>query len=86
MLIEQIIDFELRGPGPPGRISSSSYWVFSYMKKQKLPRNIVQWIILLLTAKILQEPMYLTSPYPGQITYKILPQSARFKTCFRLKL
>ena len=39
--------------------------------KQKYLRNILVWIILLFTGKILQEAMYLTSPYLGQITYKI---------------
>ena len=30
--------------------------------------------------------MHFTFPYLGQITYKILPQNARFETCFELKL
>ena len=30
--------------------------------------------------------MYLTSPYLGQITYKIQYQNAKFQTCFGLKL
>ena len=29
--------------------------------------------------------MYFISPYLGQITYKILPQNAKFETCFGLK-
>ena len=33
---------------------------------------------LLFTAKILQEAVHLTSPYLGQITYKIEQQNARF--------
>ena len=39
-----------------------------FMTKQKSLWNIFEWIILLFTAKILQETMQLSSPYLGQIT------------------
>ena len=78
MLIEQIIKFELRGPWPPGRICTSTAGDFQDMTKQKSLTDIVEWIILLFTAKIWHEAMYLISLYLGQITYKLEPQNARF--------
>ena len=71
MLIEQTIEFELREPGPPGRIYTYTTGYFHNMTKQISIRNDVVWIILLFTAKILQEAMYLTSLNLGQMTYKI---------------
>ena len=53
MLIEQIIECELRKPGPTGHIYTFTTGYFHDMTKQKSPRNIVVWIILLFTAKIL---------------------------------
>ena len=63
-----IIEFELR---QPRRIWTYTTGYFHGMTKQKPLKNIVGWIILLLTAKILRDAMYLTSPNLGQITYKI---------------
>ena len=71
MLIEKIIEFELRRPGPPCRICNATTVYFHDMTKQKFLRNIVEWAISLFTAKILQEAKYLTFPNLGQITYKI---------------
>ena len=43
MLIEQIIDFQWRGPGPPGRtISVTGYFFY----KTKPLRKIFKWIII----------------------------------------
>ena len=43
-----------------------------FMTRQKSLRNIFEWIILLFTAKILHEAIYLiTSPHLGQIADKI---------------
>ena len=65
MFFEQIIEFELTESGSPRR-------TYSYKWQNKnLLRNIFMWIVLLFTAKILQEAMYLTSPNLDQITYKI---------------
>ena len=50
MLIEQFIEFELREPGPTGRICNFTTGYFHVMTKQKSLRNIVVWIILLFTA------------------------------------
>ena len=66
MLIEQ--NFQLRGPGPPGRICTPITGCF-HDKTLTSKKNFR--VDLLFTAKILQETMYFTSPYQGQITYKI---------------
>ena len=71
MLIEQIIEFELRESWPSGRVCTYATGYFHDMTIQKSLKNIVEWIILLFTAKILQYAKHLTSPYLGQITYKI---------------
>ena len=84
MLIKQIIEFELSASGPPGRICTSTTSYFHDMTKQKSLRNIVEWIILLFTAKKLQEALYLTAPYLGQITYKIYAKMQDFKRALEL--
>ena len=43
MLIEQIIEIELRGPGLPGRTCNP---VTNFMTKQKSLRKIFEWIII----------------------------------------
>ena len=67
MLIERIIELQLRGPGPPWRTCTPITGYF--MTIQKSPRKIFEWITVLFTAKMLQEAMHLTSPYLEQITY-----------------
>ena len=39
MFIEQIIEFELRGPRPPGRICTSTTGYFHDITKQKSLKN-----------------------------------------------
>ena len=65
MLMEQ--EFELCGPGHPGRTCTPT--TGNFYDKTKFRRNIFEWIVLF-SFKILQEAMYLTFPYLGQITYK----------------
>ena len=60
MLIDQVIEFELREPGPSGRTCAYTTGYFHDMTKQKSLTNIIEWIILLFTAKMLLEAMYLT--------------------------
>ena len=43
MLIKQIIEFELRGPGPPGRTCTP---ITGYFHEKKSPRKIFEWIII----------------------------------------
>ena len=65
MLIKQIIEFQLRGRGPPGRTCTPN-WLTSRQNKNlegKFSKGS------LFTAKILEEAMCLTYPYMGQITY-----------------
>ena len=68
MLIEQIIEFEVRGPG------LLAVHVFLQlvilMTKQKYITKVFNRIILLFTSKILKKAMHLTCPYMGQITSK----------------
>ena len=64
MLIKQTIQFEMSGPGPPGRTCTLKLVIF--MTRQKsLGRSSFG---SLFTAKILQEALHLTSRYLGQIT------------------
>ena len=67
MQIEESIEFELNGFGAPGRTCTSTTGYFYDMTKQNknFRRTIVEWIILLFTAKMLQEAMYFTFPLPG---------------------
>ena len=44
MLIEQIIEFQLRGPGPPDRTFTPI--TGELHDKQKSPRKIFEWIII----------------------------------------
>ena len=46
MLIEQIIEFELRGPRPPGRTCIPTTGYFILMTKQNSLRKIFDWIII----------------------------------------
>ena len=67
MLIEEIIEFELRGPEPPGRTGIPTTGdVYKKIKSSKETLNELSF-----TAKILHEVMYLAFSYLGQITYKI---------------
>ena len=66
MLVEQ--NFELRGPGPPGRICTPLTGCFHY-KTIISKKNIRLDCYLLLN--YCPEAMHFTSPYLGQITYKI---------------
>ena len=45
MLIERIIEFELRGPGPTGRTHELPQLVI-FMTKQKSRTKIFEWIIV----------------------------------------
>ena len=42
MLIEQIIEFELRGPGPPDHIRAVTPKLVVFMTKQKSVRQIFE--------------------------------------------
>ena len=66
MLIEQISELQLSGPGPPGRTCTPITDYFHEKNKNLKGKSLSG---LLFTAKILQETMHLTSPYLDQITY-----------------
>ena len=65
MLNEQIIEFELKGPGAPWSYMYSYNWLILWQSKNPEGKSSSG---LLFTAKILQEARYLTFPYLGQIT------------------
>ena len=73
MLIEQIIEFEWRGPGPPGRACTPKTAYF-YGNKNLYLKSLSG---VLCTVKLLQEAMCLTFLYLGQITYKMQHQNVR---------
>ena len=68
MLIEQIIEFELRGWAPwPYHVLLQ---LVIFITKQKIFKKYLLGQVLF-TAEIFQEAMYVTSPYLDQITFKI---------------
>ena len=74
MLTEHIIDFELRGPGPPGCACTSITGYF-YDKTKPL-RKIFEWVMIYCWNIARGNVPYF--PYQGQITYEVWPQNARF--------
>ena len=62
MRIEQIV--ELRGPGPPDRICTIITSCFH-------DKTIISKVNIRLDSYLLQEAMYFTSPYLGQIAHKM---------------
>ena len=75
MLIDQIIEFELRGTGSSGRTCALQLIIF--MTKQISQNKIFEWIIIY--RKILQEAMYLCSPISAKSLAKFDPK-CRFQT------
>ena len=59
MLLEQIIEFELRGPGPPGCTCIPTTGYFHNKTKISKRKSVSRSLFI---AKILQEAMYPTSP------------------------
>ena len=71
MLIEQIIKFELRGPGPLGSTFTPNNWLISWQNKNLYGKSSSG---LLFTAKILQEANHLNSllgPNHSQLKFNI---------------
>ena len=60
MLIEQIIEFEMRRPGPPGRTCTPTTDYFH--DKTKVSKENVRVDYVIIFWKILQEAMQLYSP------------------------
>ena len=63
MFIEQIIEFELRGSGPPGRICIPKTGYFCDKTKSSKANLEANYYFML---KILQKAMHLGFPWPGQ--------------------
>ena len=68
MLIERIIEFELRGPGPPGH-SCTPITVYFYDKTKIRKKNLAVDYYLLL--KYCRRQCTSLLPYLGQIANKI---------------
>ena len=66
MLIEIIVELQLRGPGPPGLTCTSITGYFH--DKTKISKENLR-VGFSFTAKMLRKTMHLTSPYLDQITY-----------------
>ena len=67
MLTEQNIEFQLRDPGAPWPYMYSNNWLISRQNKN-LERKSSSGLLFI--AKILQEAVFLASPFVGQkITY-----------------
>ena len=66
MLIEQMVELQLRGPGPPGL--TCTYITGYFHDKAKISEGKSSSGFSF-TAKMLHETMHLTSPYLDQITY-----------------
>ena len=75
MLIEQIIEFELRGPGPL-TVRVLYDWLFSWQNKNLKGKSSNG---LLFTVKILLEAMYLTFPTWTKSLTKFNPKIQDFK-------
>ena len=73
MLVEQIIEFELRGPRLHGRTCNPKTGY--YCDKIKIAKANFR---VNFTVKNIPKAMYLISPNLGQATYQIEPKSARF--------
>ena len=65
ILIEQFIEFQLKGPGPLGRKCTPKT---VYFHGKKILQTNLQWHYLL--QEILQEAMYIATPNLGQATHK----------------
>ena len=85
MLIELIIEFELRGPGSPGRTCNSKTSYF-HDAKQRFPRKINLQVNYCVLLNILQKAMYLASPHLDRVNNKIYPKNARLnENCVQKK-
>ena len=81
MLIEQIIEFELRGPGPFGR-ACALLLVFFSLQNKNLKRKSSSG--LLFSAKTLQEAMYLISSTWAKSLTKLNPKTQDFERVLNL--
>ena len=75
MLIEQIIEFKLRGPGPPGWTCTPKPQLFSWQNKNLQSKYASDYLRL----KILQEAKYLASSTWAKSLAKFNPQIQDFK-------
>ena len=78
MLIKQIIEFQLRGPGPPGRTYTPITGYF-HDKTKIFKENLRADYYLLLNLKYCRRQCALLTPtWTKSLTIKILHHNARF--------
>ena len=82
MLIEQIIEFQLRGPGPPGRTCTSITDLLH--DKRKIANENLRADYYLLLKYCRRQCALLPPTRTKSITIKILHHNARFLSCFGL--
>ena len=80
MLIEQIIEFELREPGPPSRACIPKPDYFQDKNKNLPSKYSIDYLLL----KILQEAMYHASSTRTKSLTKFNPQIQDFKRVLHL--
>ena len=78
MLIEQIIEFELRGPEPPGRICSLLLKTGYFHDKTKMLKANLQTSELVFAAKNIAEGNVPCYPTPRPSHLQNITQNARF--------
>ena len=76
MLIEQIIEFQLRGPGPPGRTCTPT--TGKLHDKTKISKENIRVDYYLLLKYCRRQCALLTSTWTKSLTIKILRHNAQF--------
>ena len=84
MLIEQIVELQLRGPGPPGLTCTSITGYFH--DKTKIPKENFRVGFHLLLKCCTRQCSLLPPTWTKSRTIKLQHKNARCKTCFGLKL
>ena len=83
MLIEQIIELQLRGPGPPGRTYTPTTGYFH--KKQKSLRKTFEWIIVYCYNVARDKAPYFSLPGPNYLQLKFNSKMQHVKRVLDLK-
>ena len=70
MLIERIIELQLKGPGPPGRTCTPITGYCHVMTKQKSLRKIFEWIVIYCYNVARDNAPYFPLPGPNHLQLK----------------
>ena len=82
MLIERIIELQLRGQGPPGERVLLSPVIF--MTKQKSLKKIFEWIIIYCQNVVRDNAPYFPLPGPNHLQLKFNSKMLHVKRVFDL--